>query len=172
MRDRVRRVGGKLSMTTSLGEGTSFTIRLPLTLALGRALVARVGDAAFALPVSSVCETVEGAPAPGDGGEVWQVRDEMLPVVRLRDALGVASGPAGASTADAPTLEAAVIEAGGRRAALVVDAVDGQQDVLVRPLPPLRGALRIFGGAAILVDGTTALVLDASALVTPASLAH
>ena len=48
-----------------------------------------------------------------------------------------------------------------------MDAVDGQQDLLVRPLPPLRGALGIFGGATILMDGTPALVLDVSALVTP-----
>ncbi|AHG90592.1 ATP-binding region ATPase domain protein [Gemmatirosa kalamazoonensis] len=163
VRDRVRRFGGTLSLSTQAGEGTCFSMRLPLTLALGRALVARVGGSAVAVPVGSVRETadVDAESLGHDGGrEVWRVRDESLRVVRLRDALGVASAPAAASEG-----EMAVIEAGERRAALLVDALDGQQDVIVRPLPPLRGALRIFGGATILVDGTPALVLDAPTLL-------
>jgi two-component system chemotaxis sensor kinase CheA len=172
VRDRVRRFGGTLTMTTEAGQGTCFTMRLPLTLALGRALVARVDGAAYALPVGSVCETAEVTAeslAREGTGEVLRLRGETIPVLDLRAALGVASGGREASIHDdlvAP--EAAVVEADGRRAALLVDAVDGQQDLLVRPLPPLRGALGIFGGATILVDGTPALVLDVSALVTPA----
>jgi two-component system chemotaxis sensor kinase CheA len=107
--------------------------------------------------------------------EVWRLRDESLAVVRLRDVLAESDDAHGVATIGAPTsndertgaplLEAAVVEAGGHRAALLVDAIDGQQEILVRPLPPLNGALRIFGGATILVDGTPALVLDAPALL-------
>jgi two-component system chemotaxis sensor kinase CheA len=159
-------------------------MRLPLTLALGRALVARVGGQSFALPVSCVRESAEvcATSIECDGArEVWRLRDESLPVVRLRDVLGARGEAPGVAVRDAaasnderaasPVLEAAIIEAGGRRAALLVDAIDGQQELLVRPLPPLRGALRIFGGATILVDGTPALVLDVPSLVPPAHAA-
>jgi two-component system chemotaxis sensor kinase CheA len=177
VRDRVRRFGGTLSMTTAAGRGTCFTMRLPLTLALGRALVARVGGAAYALPIGNVRETAEVSAESIDRSgsrALFRIRGESVPLLDLRAALGVAPERRQASieydraALEAAAPEAAVVEADGRRAALIVDAVDGQQDLLVRPLPPLRGALGIFGGATILVDGTPALVLDVSALVTPA----
>jgi two-component system chemotaxis sensor kinase CheA len=111
------------------------------------------------------------------GGEVLRLRDEAIPVLRLADALGVAPRDARASDEEAevldavapePVAEAAVVESAGHRAALLVDSIDGQQDVLVKPLPRLRGAPRLFGGVTILVDGTPALVLDVSSLVIPA----
>jgi two-component system, chemotaxis family, sensor kinase CheA len=178
VRERVRHVGGTLSLHSAAGEGTCFTIRLPLTLAVGGALVARVGDAAYALPVAQIRETAD-APAASLGrdghGEVLRLRDEVIPVVRLGDALGVASPAVDASDEDAEELDAApveraaeavVVDAAGGRVALLVDRIDGRQEVLVKPLPRLRGALGAFGGATILVDGTPALVLDVPALLT------
>jgi two-component system chemotaxis sensor kinase CheA len=172
VRDRVRRVGGTLALSTTPGEGTRFTMRLPLTLALGRALVTRAGGQAYAVPVGHVRETAEvpSAAITRDGDRATlRLRDDTLPALSLASLVGVACDPSTASKDEASgspeTWEVAVVECTGRRVAVLVDAIDGQQDVLVKPLPPLRGALRIFGGATILVDGTPALVLDAPALV-------
>jgi two-component system chemotaxis sensor kinase CheA len=170
VRERLRAIGGSLELWTERGTGTRFTLRVPLTLALGRALVARVGPDSYALPVSGVRETAEFTRDDvyvREGGEFVTVRGEPMPLLRLAAALGVASDPVSASLhgTDVELFEAAVIEAGGRRAAFVVDAIDGQQDLVVKPLPPVRGTFRIFGGVTILEDGTPALVIDAPALL-------
>lgn len=170
VRECLRAIGGSLELWTERGVGTRFTMRVPLTLALGRALVTRVDGEAYAVPVSGVRETAEVHPSDVrtyGAREVVTVRGEEMPLVRLGAALGVASAPRAASHdgADAAPLEAAVIEVGNRRAALIVDAIDGQQDLVVKPLPPVRGTFRIFGGVTILEDGTPALVIDAPALL-------
>jgi two-component system, chemotaxis family, sensor kinase CheA len=93
------------------------------------------------------------------GRERLRLREETLPVVRLRAAVGLPDGEEGAEP------EAVVVEAAGQRAALVVDGFAGQQEVVVKRSPPVRGALRIFGGTTILGDGAPALILDAPALL-------
>jgi two-component system chemotaxis sensor kinase CheA len=92
------------------------------------------------------------------GREVLLLRDEVFPVVRLRDAVGLPRG-------DADTAEAVVVEAGGRRAAVIVDECAGQQEVVVKQFDAVRGALTIFGGATILGDGAPALIVDAASLL-------
>jgi two-component system chemotaxis sensor kinase CheA len=158
---RVRAIGGAIEMSSRPGEGTCVTLRLPLTLAIVRALVARVGEERYALPLTHVRETVavdEEMLATVRGREVLLLRDEVFPVVRLRDAVGLPRG-------DADTAEAVVVEAGGRRAAVIVDECAGQQEVVVKQFDAVRGALTIFGGATILGDGAPALIVDAASLL-------
>jgi len=92
------------------------------------------------------------------GREVFVHRAEVLPLLRLGRVLGAprAHGAAG---------EVAIVEAGGRAAAVAVDAFLGQHDLVVKRLPNVRGSFRIFGGATILEDGAPALILDAPALL-------
>jgi two-component system, chemotaxis family, sensor kinase CheA len=159
---KVRALGGSVEVQTAPGKGTTFTLRLPMTLAIVRALLARVGGERYAIPLGGIAETVEfllDRVAALEGREAYVLRDVLVPTVRLRDRLGVTgSRPAG-------RLPAVILEVGGRRAALVVDALVGQQEIVVEPFDAPKGTLPVFSGATILGDGAPALILDPAALV-------
>ena len=159
---RVRSLGGTLEVRSELGRGTTFTIRVPLTLAIVRALLADAAGERYAVPLAYVAETVEFDPRSVTSvrdREALVVRDRVIPTVYLRDLVGRRSGPAAAR---APTV---ILEIGERRTALVVDALRGQQDIVVEPFDAPRGMPTYVGGATILADGTPALILDAAALL-------
>lgn len=162
---RVRSLGGSVEMRSAPGEGTSVTVRLPLTLAIVRSLLARAGDETYALPLTHVSETVDVEPGmlrTVRGRDVLVLRDEVLPLLRLRDVVqhpGGRVGPAGER-------QAVVVEVGERRAGLVVDELAGQQEIVVKQFDAVRGgALSAFSGATILGDGAPALILDVSSLL-------
>jgi two-component system, chemotaxis family, sensor kinase CheA len=159
---RVRAMGGTLEVRSELGRGTTFVVRVPLTLAIVRALLAEAGGERYAVPLAYVAETVEfdqkSVTAVRDR-EALLVREEVIPTVHLRDL--VAAGPQ-ATTGKRPTV---ILEVGERRTALVVDALVGQQDIVVEPFDAPQGLPSFVGGATILADGAPALILDASALL-------
>ena len=159
---RVRALGGTLEVHSEMGLGTSFVVRVPLTLAIVRALLADVGGERYAVPLAYVAETVEFNPRAVTAvrnREALVVRDQVIPTVHLRE-LVVSRGPA--LPAKRPTV---ILEVGERRTALVVDALVGQQDIVVEPFEAPRGMPPFVGGATILADGAPALILDAAALV-------
>jgi two-component system chemotaxis sensor kinase CheA len=161
---RVRALGGSVEMRTAPGEGTSVTVRLPLTLAIIRALLARVGGETYALPLTHVSETVDVEPPmlrTVRGRDVLVLRDEVLPLLRLRDVVRHPEGRgAGAER------QAVVIEVGKRQAALVVDELMGQQEIVVKQFDGVRGGgPSVFSGATILGDGAPALIVDVSSLI-------
>lgn len=158
---RARALGGTLSVSAPDGAGVTFALRVPLTLAIVRALLTGVGSECYAVPIAYVAETVDF-----DLRRVTAVRDRQalvvrghaVPTVHLRDLVGTVGEP--------PTRRPGVIlEVGNRRAALVVDRLLGQQDIVVEPFEAPRGMPTFFGGATILADGAPALILDAAALV-------
>jgi two-component system, chemotaxis family, sensor kinase CheA len=159
---RVRALGGTLEVRSEVGRGTTFTILVPLTLAIVRALLADAGGERYAVPLAYVAETVEFDPRSVTSvrdREALVVREQVIPTVYLRDLVGRRNGPAAAR---APTV---ILEVGDRRTALVVDALKGQQDIVVEPFDAPRGMPTYLGGATILADGTPALILDAAALL-------
>jgi two-component system, chemotaxis family, sensor kinase CheA len=159
---RVRALGGTLEVRSELGRGTTFLMRVPLTLAIVRALLAEAGGERYALPLAYVAETVEfdqRAVTSVREREALVVRDQVIPTVHLRDL--VACGPNG-TAGKRPTV---ILEVGERRTALVVDALVGQQDIVVEPFDAPRGLPAFVGGATILADGAPALILDAAALL-------
>jgi two-component system chemotaxis sensor kinase CheA len=159
---RVRAMGGTLEVRSEFGRGTTFTVRVPLTLAIVRALLAEAGGECYAVPLAYVSETVEfdqkSVTAVRDR-EALLVRKAVIPTVHLRE-LVAARGAA--SAGKRPTV---ILEMGERRTALVVDALVGQQDIVVEPFDAPQGLPPFVGGATILADGAPALILDASALL-------
>ena len=159
---RLRALGGSVDLASTVGEGSMFTLRLPMTLAIVRALLAQVGEERYAIPLAGIAETVEYHPsrvAALEGREAYVLRDSLVPTVRLRERFGVTGPkPPGRSPA-------VIVEVGGRRAAIVVDALIGQQEIVVEPFEAPKGTLPVFSGATILGDGAPALIVDPAALV-------
>jgi two-component system chemotaxis sensor kinase CheA len=153
-RRAVEAIGGSIQVTSEAGAGTEFRMRVPMALALQRALVVRRGELFYALPFAA---TLEVARWPRDaGGSVDGVgwRADRVPSVAPLD--GVAVSPVGAM--------GVLVVRGDGVAALSVHQVLGYQDVTIRELDPIFGRPRGVTGAAILVDGQVALVLDPDAL--------
>ena len=158
---RVRALGGSVELQTAPGTGTRITLRLPVTLAIVRALLARVGAERYALPLTHVRETLERRAAvvqPVQGREMLVLRDEVLPLLRLREVVQLP----GVAQADE---EIVVIERGERRAALVVDELTAQEDIVVKAFDGARDGLALFSGATILADGAPALIVDVGSLL-------
>jgi two-component system chemotaxis sensor kinase CheA len=159
--NRVRAMGGAVEIRSTPGKGTTVTVRLPLTLAIVRALLARVHDEVYAVPMAHVNETVELDPRSVkrvQGREVMVLREDVLPLLRFRDLVRL-PGTNGKGH------QVVVLEIGDRRAGLVVDELTGQQDIVVKQFDPARGALALFSGATILADGAPALIVDVGSLM-------
>jgi len=158
---RIRALGGSIDIRTEAGKGTSFVLRLPVTLAIVRALIAGVGRERYALPLTYVAETVEFGVQPTtivEGREAIVLRDRVVPLVHLRRMLGVS----GEAPARCPII---VLEMGERTSGIVVDGMLGQQEIVVKGFDPPQGTLPVFSGATIMGDGIPALILDAGGLV-------
>ncbi len=156
---RVRALGGTLELETIEGQGTVFTLRLPVTLAITRALLVRVSDATYALPAAHVVEVLEYTPGmivTAAARESITLRDEVIPLLHLRERFGLPRRPDDSYVA--------VVESGGRRTALAVDALLAQQDIVVKPFDAMRGSAPWFSGATVLGDGTPALIVDLGSL--------
>lgn len=160
VRRTVQDLGGTLRLSSVPGQGTRFTIELPLTLAITDALLARVGSHTFAVPQAAVREVIEIDPQDVrqvEQGEIAPYRGLALPIVRLATQLAIAAAPA-------HRLHAFVIGSGASAIGLVVDRIVGQREIVVRPtVDPL---IRVDGvaGATDLGDGRVVLILDAAAL--------
>jgi two-component system chemotaxis sensor kinase CheA len=160
--NRVRSLGGSVDMRTAPGKGTTVTLRLPLTLAIVRSLLAKIGDETYAIPMTHVSETVELHPEilhTLKGREVLMIREEVLPLIRVRQLLQHEG------EAKRGLEQVVVVEMAERRAALVVDALIGQQEIVVKQFDGVQNGLTLFGGATILGDGAPALIIDVSSLL-------
>ncbi|MGQ0538094.1 MAG: chemotaxis protein CheA [Gemmatimonadaceae bacterium] len=158
---RVRGLGGSMEVRTALGEGTSLTLRLPATLAIVPALLTRVASETYALPLTHVQETLHLTPdvvRAVRGRDVLVLRDEFLPLVRLRERVQLPAR-------DAEGSQVVVIEVADRRSGVVVDQLIGQQEIVVKAFDVVRGAASCVTGATILSDGSPALILEASSLL-------
>jgi two-component system chemotaxis sensor kinase CheA len=159
---RVRALGGSLEVHTDAGLGTSVSMRLPLTLAISRALLARVDKEVYAIPLTHVLETFSlSQPMLLDskGKQVVAIRDDLFPAIWLRERVGLAPAAMAASG------QVVLIELAERRAALIVDEFIGQQEIVVKQFDGVNASKTLFSGATILGDGTPALIVDASSLL-------
>jgi two-component system chemotaxis sensor kinase CheA len=154
---QLRALGGGLEVRSEHGKGTTFTLRLPVTLAIVRALTAKVGEERYVMPITHVAETLDLEPSAVtelEGQDGMTIRDDIIPLVHLRDIVDASGEPPQCR----PVI---VLQIGERRSGLVVDALAGQQEIVVKSFDPPQGTLPIFGGATVLGDGEPALILDA-----------
>jgi two-component system chemotaxis sensor kinase CheA len=154
---QLRVLGGGLEVRSEHGKGTTFTLRLPVTLAIVRALTAKVGEERYVMPITHVAETLDLDPSAMtelEGQDGMNIRDDIIPLVHLRDIVKASGEPP-------PNRPVIVLQIGERRSGLVVDALAGQQEIVVKSFDPPKGTLPIFSGATVLGDGEPALILDA-----------
>ena len=159
---RVRALGGAVDIRSIPGQGTTATLRLPLTLAIVRALLARVADEVYAIPLTHVSETVElqdAALRTLQGREVLVLRSDVLPVLRLRELVGLGRREAITGQHNEQVI---IIDLPDRRVGLVVDELGGQQEIVVKQFDGVKDGLSFFGGATILGNGSPALIVDVS----------
>jgi two-component system chemotaxis sensor kinase CheA len=159
---RLHSVGASLALTTVLGKGTVFSIRLPTRIGIVRALVTSIGEEHYVLPLTHINELTAWEPGTTreeDGRSVLDLRGETVPLVDLRRLLGYRGAPAPLRR------PAVVIEANGQRVALLADAVMGHVDAVVQPIERPHGIPRWVTGAAVLDDGRPALMLDLASVV-------
>jgi len=162
-------LNGQVDLASKPGQGTHITIRLPLTLAILDGMSIGVGNEVFIVPLASVVESLqaktEDVRTVGGAGRVVRVRNEMVPLMALHDLVQLPI-----NTAPEHNLFI-LIESEGRKLALAVDELLGQQQVVVKSLESNYRRVPYMSGATILGDGRVALILDAAELVrrtTPA----
>jgi two-component system, chemotaxis family, sensor kinase CheA len=156
-------LGGMIDITTREGQGTTFTIRLPLTLAIIQALLVEVGTEIYAVPLSSVLETllVERSEIKTVGGlPMVQLRGNTLPLISLQEKFDL---PAPEEESD--EVFVVVVGLGDKALGLIVDALRGQQEIVIKSLGDLLNNLPGIAGATILGDGKVTLILDIGSLI-------
>ncbi len=165
VRSNVRRLNGTVNVRSTPGHGSVFTIRLPLTLAIIDALLVRSGNQVFAIPGTSVEETLLVPPdqlSHLTGRKAINLRGEVLGVSRLNDLLRF-KGEVGLLDGDgAPVV---VMSSFGRRMGLIVDAFMRRQEMVIKPLAPYLASLPGISGASIMGDGGVVLILDPTELM-------
>lgn len=165
VRRNIERVGGRIELENRLGQGTTFRLLLPLTLATIRALLVQIGDdTTLALPLSGVAESLRVAPESVTsirGRWVTRVRDRVVPLLWIKQFMDPAACP---DRPDQPVL-AVLISHKGEYIGLVVDRLLGEQEVVVKGLGEFFGQVKGVSGVTILGDGSLALILDVGAIV-------
>lgn len=152
---------GSIDVVSTRGEGTTVTLRLPLTLAIIDGMLVRVGNGRYTIPLSAVEECVELPNAVSSGGKgrnFLNIRGSLIPFLRLRE-LFKTQAPADLHQ------KVVIVSAGEHRVGLVVDQILGNNQTVIKSLSKLHSDVETFSGATILGDGTVALILDVVHLV-------
>jgi len=170
VRKGIEALRGKVEVTSAPGEGTTFTVRLPLTMAITEAMLLRVGNERYLLPIVSIEQSFR--PESGavstvtDRGEMVMLRGELIPMFRLYELFGVRD-----TFTDVYEGLLIVVEAEDTRCALMVDELLGQQQVVIKSLGEGIGSVPGVAGGAILGDGNVGLILDPGGLLQLAKTA-
>jgi two-component system chemotaxis sensor kinase CheA len=162
VRENIQAIGGSCALTSKPGQGSRFTLKIPLTLAIAPALIVEASGQRFALPQHSVVEAVglnggEHKIECVQGSKILQLRDEVLPIGSLAELLRL---PVPAERAGAPEPLAVIMRVAAQSFGITVDAVIDVQEIVVKPLGGSISHLTTFSGHTILGDGSVVLILD------------
>lgn len=163
VKSNIEALGGDVEVKTEIGEGTTFTVRLPLTLAIVQALMVVIGDEKYAIPIGSI-SNIEDIPVEEiryvEAKEVIHLRGKVIPIIRLDQVLDIEPGDS-----QPQSLTVVIVQKGDSLAGLVVDRLMGQQEIVIKSLGKYMNNNKIISGATILGDGEVALILDVNVLM-------
>jgi two-component system chemotaxis sensor kinase CheA len=171
VKTNIEKIGGTIDLKSVPGAGTTFTIKIPLTLAIVSALIVEAGKERFAIPQISVVELVHAQKEAGRGHNegggtepvierindtpVLRLRDRLLPLVNLNDLLAL-----GESQSDDTGAYIVVVQVGANSLGIIVDRVFDTEEIVVKPVAPILRHVTMFSGNTILGDGSVIMILD------------
>ncbi len=163
VKTKIEGLGGNIECKSVIGEGSSFIIRLPLTLAIIQALMVELGTEKYAIPLGNI-QTIEDVLVSDikhvQTKEVINLRGSVIPLIRLDQILDIEP-----SNPDAENLTVVIVKKGDKLAGLVVDNLIGQQEIVIKSIGNYINCSKMIGGATILGDGEIALILEVNTLV-------
>lgn len=166
VRTNIEKINGTIEINTVPGQGTEFRLKLPLTLAIIRALLVSLGNNVYAIPLSSVDETLRlnwDAVEKVSNKEVIVVRGRVLPLLKLDEVFSLKIG-----AQKREKIFVVVVSVGGEQMGIVVDRLVGEQEIVIKSLGNYIGDVPGISGATILGDGSVALILDVPSLLKKA----
>jgi two-component system chemotaxis sensor kinase CheA len=163
VKTNIEKLGGDVEVKSKLHEGSSFIVRLPLTLAIIQALMVEIGSEKYAIPLGSI-QTIEDIPVSDikyvQSSEVINLRGSVIPLVRLNQLLDIES-----SKSPDENLTVVIVAKGESLAGFVIDTLIGQQEIVIKSISKYINSPKMISGATILGDGDIALILDVNTLV-------
>lgn len=162
---KITSLGGDVTVDSTLGAGTKFTVQLPLTLSIITAMLIRLGEEKYAIPISSVVETAlinDEDIRYVHGMRMIQFRDNVIPLIDLASVLEV---PGHGEKQRSQEMNVVIVHKGDKLAALITDEFIGQQEIVLKTLGGYLNQVFAVSGATILGDGQVALILDTNALI-------
>lgn len=157
VKSKIEALGGHVEVTSEPGKGSMFSIQLPMTLSIISAMLFRLGDETYAMPLSSILETQlvqETDMLKAHQQEMITYRDRVIPFIRLNRYMGVSEDQNKKKTS------VLIVQKGAQLVALTVDQLIGQQEIVIKPLSEYFKGVQAFSGATILGDGSVSLILD------------
>ncbi len=162
VKSKIESINGSVEVESIKDKGTKFIIRIPLTLAIIQALLIRLKDEIYAIPLSSVTEIIN-IPSSGirdiQGQEIALYRGKTIPIIRLRKVLDISEEE------EVEDLVVVVVNKGEKQAGLIVDSLIGQQEIVIKSLGKYLAGIKYISGATILGNGNISLILDINSLI-------
>lgn len=163
VKNKIEALSGNIQIESKMGEGTRFKIQLPLTLAIIQALLVRLEAEIYAIPLSFIAETTSIMPGQINSvndQEVMLLRGDVLPLIKLHKVFNVPPS----DIEKEEEINVVIVRKGEKRAGLIVDALMGQQEIVIKSLGSLLGGIPMIAGATILGNGQVSLIIDVASL--------
>lgn len=168
VKNTIEALGGVVDVESKLGAGSKFKIKLPFTIEIVQALLVKVVNELYAIPLSFIDNTVNITSDEiftVQNKEVFFFRKQIVPLLRLEKVLDVVNKDESTSNDENKELYVIVVQFGEQKAGLLVDSLIAQSDIVIKPLGKLLSNIAIISGATILGDGSVVLILDIGALI-------